>query len=546
MNAFSFSPFADAIRLQKYAMTKPDGSKETWAETCQRVIEAVFSVVPDSKELARKAYAAMFSRKFLPGGRYLYAAGRPLHQVNNCFLMRAEDSREGWAKLIHNSMAALMTGGGVGVDYSAIRPSGALIKRTGGEATGPIALMQILNEAGRHIRQGGARRSALWAGLNWRHADIIEYIRVKDWSPETRKQKEKDFDCYAPLDGTNVSVILDSPFFKAYEGVNNHATQVYWDALERMVSTGEPGFSVDYNNPLESLRNPCCEVVSEDDSDVCCLGSLNLARIESIDELRELTEVAVAFLLAGTVYSDLPYEKVEVTRTKNRRLGLGVMGVHEWLLQRGKRYEPDADLKQWLDAWAMQSRSSADQYAQAWNLSRPKAVRAIAPTGTIGIIAETTTGIEPIFCVAYRRRYKAPGGTGTVYQYVVDPTAKRLIDNGVNPDDIEDAYSLAADVERRVAFQAFMQSFVDQAISSTINLPAWGSEHNNENTVKPFGEMLLKYLPKLRGITVYPDGARGGQPLVPVKYSTAVAHVGQVFEEAADICAVSSGGSCGA
>src|ERR1043166_6154257 len=132
-------------------------------------------------------------------------------------------------------------------------------------------------------------------------------------------------------------------------------------------------------------------------------------------------------------------------------------------------------------------------------------------TGTIGIVAETTTGTEPIFCVAYKRRYLK--GNVTHYQYVVDPTAQRLIDNGVDPETIEDAYSLAENVERRVAFQVWLQGWVDHAISSTINLPAWGSEHNNEQRVRPFGEMLMKHLPKLRGITCYPDGARGGQPL---------------------------------
>ena len=132
------------------------------------------------------------------------------------------------------------------------------------------------------------------------------------------------------------------------------------------------------------------------------------------------------------------------------------------------------------------------------------------------------------------------------HQYVIDPTAKRLIESGVSPDDIEDAYSLAEDVERRVAFQAWVQQYVDHSISSTINLPAWGTEFNNDQTVQEFGRMLIKYLPKLRGITCYPDGARGGQPITAVNYKTAMKHVGEVFLEAADICEISkAGGSCG-
>ena len=257
-----------------------------------------------------------------------------------------------------------------------------------------------------------------------------------------------------------------------------------------------------------------------------------------------MTRQAVRFLLAGTVYSDVPYHQVDVMRRKNRRLGLGIMGVHEWLLKRGKSYGQDEELGDWLRAWQLTSRVAADEAADAWKLSRPVKVRAIAPTGTIGIVAETTTGIEPVFCVAYKRRYLKH--KTWAYQYVVDPCARRLIESGIRPEAIEDAYVLAADVERRVAFQAWVQGFVDHGISSTINLPSWGSELNNASRVKPFGTMLLKYLPGLRGITAYPDGARGGQPLTPVRYETAMKHVGQEYvEETANVCDISKGGSCG-
>jgi ribonucleoside-diphosphate reductase alpha chain len=265
-------------------------------------------------------------------------------------------------------------------------------------------------------------------------------------------------------------------------------------------------------------------------------------------------QAASAFLLAGTVYSDVPYEKVRVVRDQNRRLGLGLMGLHEWLLKRGKQYGPDADLTKWLEVYA-RSGEFANWYADRWSLSRPLKTRAIAPTGTIGIVAETTTGMEPIFSVAHKRRYLK--GQSVHYQYVIDPTADRLIKAGIAPEAIEDAYSLAENVERRIGFQAYLQGFVDHAISSTVNLPAWGSEFNNENGVRAFGEMLIKYLPKLRGMTVYPDGARGGQPLTPVSYRTAVKHVGKTFVEgeespppvayeSADVCDITKGGSCGA
>lgn len=868
------SEFARSIMEQKYSHTLKDGSKETWENIAYRVSKHVMKAVNAPKELIDQIRQMIVERKFMPGGRYLYASGRPFHQVQNCLLLRAEDSREGWADLMHKATMALMTGAGIGIDYSDIRAEGKIIRKTGGHATGPIALMQMVNEAGRGIMQGGARRSAIWAGLNWKHADIHKFITLKDWIPEVRELKEKNFDFPATMDGTNISVLLDDEFFEAFHNdkhtLHAHAHSVYWATVEQMLTTAEPGFSVDTGaNSGETLRNApvtgetmvltdsgyravgdmlgtnvtvwtgkqwasnvvfaetnpaanitkveftggrtircddshpffverytgkgrrrklteivkvpaseltsgdilhvslpkvtnvtldadyyalgytygdgsftqaggaditfcteeskravgvvsessrlssinhhdgrgytraymsvdheyfdgreksifpaevysataseqasfiaglfdadgnydatqnrvrlsnnsptflrgvgqvmeqlgilagvarngnstygqkqtyslnvmadyisefakiiptqrlevaahesyrtspimvdvvsrdgidavfcadvkvvehsfmaegviisnCTEVTSRDDSDICNLGSINLARIESVEEMEKVVNLATAFLLAGTLYSDVPYAQVDKIRTKNRRLGLGLMGIHEWLLLHGKKYGKDAELKKYLEIYAT-STDVAAKWAKEWEISAPVKTRAIAPTGTIGIVAETTTGLEPIFCAAYKRRYKK-GATMTAYQYVLDPTAKKLVETGVNPDNIEDAYTLAEDVERRVAFQAWVQEYVDHSISSTINLPSWGSEFNNAGRVQKFGNMLIKYLPNLRGITCYPDGARGGQPLTPVKYTTASKHIGEVFVEQMDVCDLTKAGSCG-
>ena len=539
-NKTEMSVFARTVMNQKYAQ-----SGETWKDIAHRVTKSVFKSVSAPKSLVEQTTQYIIERKFIPGGRYLYAAGRPYHQVNNCLMMRAQDSREGWADLLQKNAMGLMTGAGIGNEYSLIRSEGKIIKKTGGVATGPLALMQMVNEEGRGVQQGGSRRSALWAGLNWSHADIMKFIRMKDWIPEVRAMKAKDFNFPATMDGTNISVGLDDEFFKQFTKEKSSAELIYWATVARMLETGEPGFSVNLGKwANEILRNACTELTSEDDSDVCNLGSNNLARITSLEEMKGVVECATAFLLAGTVYSDVPFAKVDQIRTKNRRLGLGMMGIHEWLLLNGKRYEPDADLDKYLEVYAT-SGDYANQYADKWDLSHPVKTRAIAPTGTIGILAETTTGIEPIFCTAYKRRYLK--GSIWNYQYVLDPTAKRLIEEkGVNPDNIEDAYVLAEDVERRLAFQAHVQKYVDHGISSTINLPQWGSESNNANTVQKFGKILIKYLPQLRGVTVYPDGARSGQPLTPVRWTTATKHVGETFVEASDICEISGkGGTCG-
>ena len=543
------SKFAKDIMEQKYAHTLKDGSLETWDNIAYRVTKHVMKSVGlgMNHSLPKEIKAMISSRKFIPGGRYLYASGRHFHQVQNCLLLRAEDSREGWSDLLHKASMALMTGAGIGIDYSDVRAEGKIIRKTGGTATGPIALMQMINECGRGIMQGGSRRSAIWAGLSWRHPDIHKFIHLKNWSDDLVRLKAKDFNFPAPLDGTNISVQLDDEFFEAFSNEKHpmhvHATSVYWATVEQMLKTAEPGFSVDTGvNKNETLRNACTEVTSATDSDICNLGSINVSRIDDLDDMRRTVELATAFLIAGTVYSDVPFIQVDKVRTKNRRLGLGLMGLHEWLLVNGKPYGPDAELEQYLKEYA-KSGDYAKKYAKEWDLSVPVKTRAIAPTGSIGIIAETTTGIEPIYCVAYKRRYLKHKTWN--YQYVIDPTAKRLVEKGVNPDNIEDSYSLAEDVEKRVEFQAWVQSYVDHGISSTINLPSWGSESNNDGTVRDFGNMLIKYLPDLRGITCYPDGARGGQPLTPVKYTTATKHQGETFVEQADVCDITKGGSCG-
>lgn len=874
------STFATTTFQDKYAGDLPNGTKETWSKMSHRVATKVLAAVDAEKELVDEIEAAIDAKEFVPGGRYLYAAGRPFHQTQNCLLMRAQDSREGWAEHTSNAFMALMTGAGIGAVYSDLRAAGSKIRKTGGTASGPLPLMQATNELSRAAIQGGKRRGAVWAGLHWNHPDCMAFIHMKDWSPEVRALKEKDFNFPATMDSTNISVILDTAFFKAYENQKNKdhelAHKIYWEVIRQMMSTGEPGFSVNVgDDDGEDLRNApvcgetmvltdrgyeqvagtigspvtvwtgkrwapnvvfkrtgegvrvvrvsmtggreircdathpflverykgfgqrrhlvkviripaekletgdilhvelpevsidnsrtnidvdaytlgyvygdgafsncgaaaeitfcteeskqcaeliknsqrlssinmcdgrgfvrayfhtdhnywegrtkavfpadvyamcsaeaasfvaglfdsdgnyeptqkrfrlaskhegflrgvarlleqlgivagvskagtstygdaqgyqlvvmgdytvrfasliptirvtgdvegyvayrrstvkvkevtedgvddvycadvgvdehsfmaegvivsnCTEITSRDDSDICNLGSINMARITSLAQFKRLVEIGIAFLMAGTVYSDVPYPKVDRIRTKNRRLGLGLMGLHEWLLKRGKKYGPDAELEEYLKVYRDASDAAARQYAKLWSLSVPIKVRALAPNGTIGIVAETTTSLEPIFCVAYKRRYRDVDVLN--YQYVLDPTAKRLVDSGVDPDTIEDAYSIS--VDRRVAFQAWVQQYVDHGIASTINIPAWGSDDNNETKVQGFGEMLMRDLPKLRGITCYPDGARGGQPLSPVKYATAEKHVGQIFVEGYDVCDRFKAGSCGA
>lgn len=530
--------FANDIYLQKYSM---DGA-EKWKDTARRVVLAVCGQLLDTNT-QESIIKLIQERKFIPGGRYLYSAGRPLHQVNNCFLFRAEDSREGWADTMQKATAALMTGGGIGVDYTSLRPEGAKIKRTGGTSTGPIALMNMVNEAGRYIMQGGQRRSAIWAGLNWNHGDVNKFMDLKNWPEDVKALKEKDFTFPVPMELTNISVIYDTEFFIAI-GNESHpkheeAKAVWLKNCKQAFSTAEPGMSFNFRKDNESLRNACTEVVSEDDSDKCNLGTLWINRFESKEEFRKATELATKFLICGGIYSDVPSQRIREVGDKNNRIGLGLGGLHEWLMVRGYEYEVVPELHKWLKIYEDESDSAAFITARELGVSVPKGVRAIAPTGTIGIIAETTTGIEPLFCKAYKRRY-LQGKDKWVFQYVVDGTVKRLLDQGVKLEQIRDAYDIT--FKERVKFQADVQNYVDMAISSTCNLPPWGSETNNENTLADNANVLLSYAKRLRGFTAYPDGARGGQPLTRVDLNEAMQNEGMVFEEVENNCV---NGVCG-
>jgi hypothetical protein len=670
--------FAQDMFLQKYSLNQ----SETWADTSKRVTEAVCNQLVDSKT-KEKIYQTILERKFIPGGRYLYSSGRSFHQVNNCFLFRAEDSREGWSDVMGKVTSALMTGGGVGVSYSNLREEGAQVKRTGGESTGPIALMNMINEAGRYIMQGGQRRSAIWAGLNWKHKDIFKFLDLKNHSQELRQLKEKDLNFHLPMELTNISVEYDTEFFVAIENPEHPlhllAMQVWMKNCSQAFSTAEPGMSFNFRKDNENLRNACqpafapieildkglstfsdlvvgdkirsetgwtkvvkkwsngtkpvflytfsngsnfigtqdhklkvytkdnslekievercfnseirvltvvpgsipgyitkeyskiisksylgdhevfditvdneehtyltggvvvsncTEVVSDDDSDKCNLGTLWINRIKNKKELAEVTKLATTFLLCGSIYSDVPNQRIREVGNKNNRIGLGLGGIHEWLMLKGSDYEVTPELHKWLSIYEQESDAAAFVKAKELSVSVPKGVRAIAPTGTIGIIAETTTGIEPLFSASYIRRYFKEGKW--MHQYVVDGSVKRLLDQGVKIEHIKDSYDIT--FKQRVKFQADVQNYVDMSISSTCNVPAWGSAENNESNLKDKSDILLKYARRLRGFTVYPDGCRGGQPLTRCNLEEALASEGKVFEESETECV---GGVCG-
>jgi ribonucleoside-diphosphate reductase alpha chain len=560
MNPMFRSKFSEDIFNLKYSHTGCD----TWEQLSRVLVEDVCGNLRAGEEaLMRKEERKELQKyitdlKFVPGGRYIYYAGRDRRFYNNCFLLSAEeDTREDWANLSWKAESCLMTGGGIGVDYSVYRESGRSLGGSGGLASGPIPKMQMINSIGANVMQGGSRRSAMYASLNWKHNDIPYFLIAKNWNDMPvgttgftfKDIKEQDFNFRAPLDMTNISVNYDTEWLMNYWKTGD-VGEVFLKNVEQALTSAEPGFSFNFmDNEKDTLRNACTEVTSADDSDVCNLGSINLGRIDSLQELARVVELGTKFLICGTLRAELPYAKVHQVRAKNRRLGLGLMGMHEWLVKRGEKYEVTPELHKWLSIYKGVSDNISKEFADELSISRPVANRAIAPTGSISILAGSSSGIEPIFAVAYKRRYLT-GGTKWKYQYVVDSAAQELIDMyDADPDKIESALDLADDYERRIKFQADVQDYVDMSISSTINLPAWGSKFNNEDTVSDFANTLASYAHRLRGFTVYPDGCRGGQPLSVVPYSEAVDKLGTEFEEAVethDICEITnSGGVCG-
>lgn len=547
------TPFAHSVAAAKYM--RPHGETH-WDQTANRAVHYPMAAlrgrgISDLDRYVEEVGQLTRDRHYLPGGRYLYASGNDFHQVQNCLLLRCEDSREGWARIAWQAEMALLTGAGIGVYWGDVRHSGSRVGRTGGVASGPIPKAIAVNEQGRAAVQGGDRRSAIWGGLLWSHPDIFKWIKAKEWPDYIKAQKAIDPSIPADLDMTNISVCLDDEFFAAFEDPHHDlyalARGVYWATIDQMTTTGEPGFSIDLGDKVnEKLRNACTEITSEHDSDICNLGGLVLPRFDNPRQFGEAVRLAALHLTAGTVYSDLPYDKVGEVRDLNRRLGLDLIGVHEFCLQRGVAYGSDDALELLEPYMAEYERST--EYAHDWQeqagLSLSVATRSGAPTGTRGIIAESTTGWEPVTAAAYKRVVtagRAHESDRRETHYVVDPTIARLVKEGYirDGDPVEDSYSLAEDYERRFRMQAYAQSKVDQAISMTINLPHVMLDPAERRT---FGETLYRYLPKLRGITVYPNGAISGQPITPVPLTEALAANNLTVEESEEKCAA---GACG-
>jgi len=571
-----YSPEGFALKIFKdrYAIH----SEETFFEACQRVSRCIADAELGKKrdEYYRRFLDIMATNRFSPGGRIWRGAGRPRGQLLNCFVIPAEDSREGWGDVLKNITIISGTGGGVGVNFSKIRPRGTLIRGTGGEATGAVSLMRAVNAVCDELREGGGRRSALMLCLKYDHPDLPEFLEAK------LENKE--------LNNANISVCIDSQFLKLLdenkdvifkwhgeEKGSMPAKEIWNKIVKNSLINGDPGLlniglmneqnTISYVDGGEiTSTNPCGEVPLENYG-CCCLGAINLHThvIDGAidwDLLEETVSTGVRFLDNVLDQNSYPLPQIEEICQKHRRIGLGVMGLHDMLLELGLKYSSQnaRDLVDTIMAFIKKQAYhasitlavekgpfhafEAEQHVKTGFVKRslPRrhhrlikehglrncAILTIAPTGTTSIVAGCSSGIEPLFQPIYERRFNVHKDMhnkkkNKTVEIVMHPLLKQFLSSGRSIRYFQGAHDISP--SDHLAMQTICQKHIDNAISKTINLP-------NEYEPEQLSKDMRRYIEDLKGITVYRDGSKGESPLIPLPLDKAREYLNKTEEEA--------------
>lgn len=572
------------VMENRYLLKNEDGKViETPSQLFRRVAKVLAKAekaYTKSKKKIQKVeddfYGVMSSLEFLPAGRTLNNAGTPQNQLANCFVLPVEDSMEGifdsvkWMAMVHQR------GGGTGFNFSKLRPKGDVVtKSSGGFATGPISFMKIYDAATSQVMQGGKKRGANMGILNVSHPDIFEFINCKSEGGE--------------IENFNISVGITDDFMRAVENnknwdLKNPRTQEIVQTIKarslmnQLVAmawrTGDPGLifldTINKNNPLLSnigpmdATNPCGEQPLHP-FDACNLGSINLAAFvndSKIDWNRLKTVVRVAVRMLDNVVDVCKYPLPQITKTvkANRRIGLGVMGWADTLYQLGIAYDSDKGVKLaekfakfiHAESWQMSEDLAKSKgvflnwkgsefssgKARACKGKKPRRVRnvaisTIAPTGSISMLADTSSGIEPVFALVYVKNVVDEAGLTYINKYfddvlneagwadgdpehvVRDRMVREIAKYGSLehvsgiPEDVKQIYRTAHDVvpEWHVKMQAAWQRWTDNAVSKTINF-------SNSATVDDVNDAyVLAWKMKCKGITIYRDGSKSYQIL---------------------------------
>ncbi len=507
-------------------------------------------------------YHLLTSFDFLPNSPTLMNAGTPLGQLSACFVLPVADSMESIFTAIRDMALVQRSGGGTGFSFGRLRPAGDLIASTGGTSSGPVSFMQIFDCATENIKLGGKRRGANMGVLPVDHPDIRAFIDAKRSA--------------GVLANFNLSVGITDTFMNAFERNESYelrhpvsgrvidrlnAREVFDQIAQAAWATGDPGLifldTINRLHPLPSpgrieATNPCGEVPLLP-YEACNLGSINLAHcIKEVQDtvevdwahLAEVVHPAVRFLDDVLVVNHYPLPEIEVTTLANRKIGLGVMGFAELLIRVGIPYRSEKAVtlaRQLMCFIAQEARhTSAELAAQRgvfpnWEQSmyasqgvqlRNSTMTSIAPTGTISIIADTSSSIEPLFALSYRRVGVLGGQTlveynplflkigermGFLKAEVFDYVANQGTLAGASqvPEAVRDVFATALEIEPRqhLLIQAAFQSCVDNAVSKTINLP-------NETSPDMVAEIYREaHHLGLKGITIYRYGSVTGQVL---------------------------------
>jgi len=533
---------------------------ETPAECFRRVADAVATAEAtwggDVDATADRFYDALSSLEFLPNSPALMNAGTELGQLAACFVLPVEDSLDSIFETLKRTALIHQSGGGTGFSFSKLRPAGDVVAKTGGVASGPVSFMRVFDVATEQIKQGGRRRGANMGVLDAAHPDVEQFV--------TAKRAEGAFRNF------NLSVATDAAFWDAYdagepydrinprtgEAVEQVAPSALLDTIAECAwETGDPGLlfldEINAHNPTPELgrieaTNPCGEVPLLP-YEACILGSVNLGEMTAGGEvdraaLKRTVALGIRFLDDALDVSTFPVAEIADAVSRTRKVGLGVMGFHDLLVDCGVPYDSDeavavADEVMKLiseTAWDTSRRLAAERGPfPAWADSvfakpvRNATTTTIAPTGTISMIAGATAGIEPIYNVVYEKHVL--GGVEMVNDRFVEMARERGFGDEALLADLRDRTSIqdvdgipaavkrlfqtAHDVPpaRHVAVQAAFQRHVDNAVSKTVNLPRDASVDDVRDVFLAAKERGLK------GITVFRSGARleqvlGGDP----------------------------------
>jgi ribonucleoside-diphosphate reductase alpha chain len=524
--------------------------------------EVKFSAQADVPFYEEAFCQLMESLEFLPNSPTLMNAGRELGQLSACFVLPINDSMESIFDAVKYTALIHKSGGGTGFSFSRLRPERDRVGSTGGIASGPVSFMRVFDTTTDVIKQGGMRRGANMAILSIDHPDILRFIQAKE-DPEA-------------LTNFNLSVAVTDEFMKAVEkGIDYslvnprtgevtdklNAREVFDKIVDMAWRTGDPGVvfidEINRHNPTPGLgriesTNPCGEQPLLP-FESCNLGSINLSKVVTnkggqpqvdYDKLSQVVKLAVRFLDNVIEVNEFPLPEIAKMTKTTRKIGLGVMGFADMLIQLGIPYNSEQGL---LTAEDVAHFISAEADKASIDLGRERGVfpafqgsiydvpagpgfrnasrTTIAPTGSLSIIANCSSGIEPLFALSYMRHILEGEEFVEVNPYFEEAAkkggfysadlmkqlaeGKRLRDIEEVPEDIRQLFVTAHDIspEWHVKVQAVFQKYTDSAVSKTVNFP---HDATPGNVAKVY---MMAYQEGLKGITIYRDRSRDSQVL---------------------------------